>query len=50
MGTQALTKYGERMPTVFDDFFKPWYEWFDSGNIWGRTMNIPAVNITETNS
>ncbi len=48
MGTQALTKYGERMPTVFDDFFKPWNEWFDSGNIWGRTMNIPAVNITET--
>ncbi len=47
MGTQALAKIGERMPTVFDDFFKPWNEWFDNGNLWGRTMNIPAVNITE---
>lgn len=47
MGTQALTKTTERMPTLFDDFFKPWNEWFDNGGLWGRVMNIPAVNITE---
>jgi HSP20 family protein len=47
MGTQALTKTGERKPSVFDDFFKPFNEWFDNGGIWGRTMNVPAVNITE---
>ena len=47
MGTQALTKTTERMPTVFDDFFKPWNEWFDNAGLWGRVMNIPAVNITE---
>jgi HSP20 family protein len=41
----ALTKVPERMPSVFDDFFKPWNEWFD--NTWSRSMNIPAVNITE---
>lgn len=35
------------MLSVFDDFFKPWNEWFDNGSFWGRTMNIPAVNITE---
>ena len=36
------------MPSVFDDFFKPWNEWFDNGgNLWGRTMNVPAVNIVE---
>jgi HSP20 family protein len=35
------------MPTVFEDFFKPWNEWFDNGGLFGRTMNIPAVNITE---
>lgn len=46
MGTQALAKVNERMPSVFDDFFKPWNEWFDGG-LWGRMMNIPAVNITE---
>ena len=41
----ALTKVSERMPYVFDDFFKPWNEWFDNG--WSRSMKVPAVNITE---
>lgn len=49
MGTQAVTKATERMPSVFDDFFKPWNEWFDKGgSLWGRALTIPAVNITET--
>jgi len=47
MATQALSRLSERMPTVFGDFFKPWNEWFDNGGLFGRTMNIPAVNITE---
>jgi HSP20 family protein len=47
MSTQALTKAPNRMPTVFDDLFKPWNEWFDSGGVLARTMNIPAVNIAE---
>ena len=47
METQALAKVAERMPSVFDDFFKPWNEWFDNGGLRGRTMNVPAVNITE---
>jgi HSP20 family protein len=47
MGTQALAKSGERMPSVFDDFFKPWNEWFDNSGLMGRTLNVPAVNITE---
>ncbi len=48
MATQALTKpYGERIPSVFNDFFKPWNEWFDDSGFWGKTMNVPAVNITE---
>ena len=47
MGTQALSRLSERMPTVFEDFFKPWNEWFDNGGLLGRAMNIPAVNITE---
>lgn len=47
MGTKALTRYTEGVPLVFDDFFKPWNEWFDNDNLWNRTMNVPAVNITE---
>jgi HSP20 family protein len=47
MSTQALTKASERIPGLFDDFFKPWNEWFDQGNVWGRMLRMPAVNITE---
>jgi len=46
MSTQTLAKTSERMPSVLDDFFKPWNEWFDGG-LYGRTMNVPAVNIIE---
>jgi len=46
MGTQALAKLSERMPSVFDDFFKPWNEWFDN-DLTGRAMKMPPVNITE---
>lgn len=49
MGTQALSKTTERFPSVFDDFFKPWNEWFDNGGtLLNRMMNVPSVNITET--
>jgi len=48
MGTQALTKTRERIPTFFDDFFKPWNEWFENGGtLWNRALTVPAVNITE---
>ena len=47
MGTRALAKLSESMPSVFDDFFKPWNEWFDNSGLPGRAMNVPAVNITE---
>jgi HSP20 family protein len=48
MGTQAVTKASERTPTFFDDFFKPWNEWFENGgNLWNRALTVPAVNITE---
>lgn len=47
MGT-LLKRASEKMPSVFDDFFKPWNEWFDNGgSIWNRTLTVPAVNITE---
>lgn len=48
MTTNALkTRNSETMPVLFDDFFRPWNEWFDNGLMMGRTLNIPAVNITE---
>lgn len=47
MGNLTLSRLSERKPTLFDDFFKPWNEWFDYGEFTGRTLNVPAVNITE---
>lgn len=46
MSTRAISKVG-MLPTVFDDFFKPWNEWFDNGGLMGRMMTVPAVNIVE---
>jgi HSP20 family protein len=43
MSTKSLSKVREMLPTVFDDFFKPWFE----GDILGKTLTVPAVNITE---
>jgi len=43
MSTHALRKAGEVFPSFFDDFFKPWNNWF--GN--ERTMTVPAVNVAE---
>jgi len=48
MATKALMKTGEMFPTVFEDFFKPWNEWFDDKSFFGKIMKVPAVNVTET--
>lgn len=48
MSSKALTKRAEFFPTAFDDFFKPWNEWFGNGGRWPRELNIPAVNVAET--
>lgn len=45
MATKALTRFSS-FPTLFDDFFKPWNELFETG-FTGRTMTVPAVNIIE---
>jgi HSP20 family protein len=47
MGTHGIAKLSQRIPAMFDDYFKPWNEWFDEGGLWGRTMKVPAVNIIE---
>src|SRR5688572_31087808 len=47
MSTKSLVKPSEMFPTVFEDLFKPWNEWFDNGGLWGRIMKVPSVNVTE---
>jgi HSP20 family protein len=48
MTTQNLPKRLEGRPSLFEDFFKPWNEWFDQKeSFWDRVLSVPAVNITE---
>lgn len=47
MFTRALAKPGDLLPSVFDDFFRPWNEWFENNGRSGKAITVPAVNITE---
>ena len=46
MSTRALTKRAERLPTIFEDFFKPCNDMLDFDG-WKRMLTVPSVNITE---
>lgn len=47
MSANAITKQTNAFPSLFDDFFKPWNDWFDKGNGLRRLASVPAVNVTE---
>ena len=47
MSTRTLSRMNEAMPSVIDDFFKPWNDWFENAGVMGRILKMPAVNITE---
>lgn len=46
MATKALTRPAF-MPSLIEDFFKPFNQWFDDSGLVRRINTIPAVNITE---
>ena len=46
MSTRALTK-SVLTPSLFNDFFTPWNEWFDDNRLLSRMTTMPAVNIIE---
>ena len=50
MATKSLVKASDRFPSVFDDFFKPWNEWFANGGIPGKPLTVPAVNVVENSN
>jgi len=51
MSTKDLTRKRESLPSLFNDFFRPWGSFFDTnGGSLIDTLNpvtIPAVNISE---
>ncbi|MBL7696896.1 MAG: Hsp20/alpha crystallin family protein [Chitinophagaceae bacterium] len=48
MSTKSLVKTTGRFPSVFDDFFKPWNEWFtNGGGMLSKPLTVPAVNVIE---
>lgn len=49
MSTKSLIRTGDLFPSVFNDFFRPWNDWFgNGGGLMGSLITTPAVNITET--
>jgi HSP20 family protein len=50
MNTLALNRAFTGTPAVFGDIFRPWTGFFDDDNIntWSSSINIPSVNIVET--
>lgn len=47
MSTKTLTKGTDLFPSIFNDYFKPWSEWFNGDGLLQRTATAPSVNITE---
>ena len=47
MSTKSLIRSSNPFPSILDDFFKPWNEWFTDGGSSGRTITMPPVNVTE---
>lgn len=47
MSTKALSRQSEKRPALFENFFKPWNEFFGNDDFWNRAINVPAVNIKE---
>jgi HSP20 family protein len=47
MYSKALTKAENQVATVFDDFLRPFNEWFNNGGPLMRTLSVPSVNISE---
>lgn len=45
--TKAMTRVNDFLPEMFDEFFEPWNNRFN-GNLWGKMLTMPAVNIRET--
>lgn len=32
---------------VFEEFFRPWNDWFEKSNLFGKMTTLPPVNITD---
>jgi len=48
MATRSLIKNGDLFPSVFNDFFKPWNNWFETNaGTFANVLTVPSLNIVE---
>ena len=45
MSVKSIVKKDDFVPSILDDFFKPWNSWSESN--FERRFSVPAVNVTE---
>lgn len=47
MSSKELSKRIDQFPTIWDEFIKPWNDWFSNGSSIARLQTVPAVNIID---
>ena len=47
MPSRNLIKKPTQFPSVFDDFLRPWSDFFNHSGMPSHMLTIPAVNVTE---
>jgi len=47
MKTNALTRRNESLPSVFENFLKPWTDWTPFKDFDMSPITVPAVNVIE---
>ncbi len=53
MSPFPLMRRTELLPSVMNNYLKPFNDWFDlpeEGDLWGNLLSVPAVNIAENSS
>lgn len=47
MSHKSLAKRTEHLPSIWNDFFNPWSNFFETDNFLPKTLRTPAVNVSE---
>lgn len=47
MSTKTITRGSDLFPSILNDYFKPWNEWFNGDGLLQKMATAPSVNIAE---
>ena len=47
MSKQSINQKLWNPPTLIEDFFRPWNDWWPMRENWTKTLTMPSVNVAE---